>query len=177
MDWTLIFRNPSPSAAPTSIPATLLENPPVSGRILYEMACQVYRSQEDSLRMLQKRASDLLNVSLLVLTGGVVTFLNLSRTFWLGTSASLFCLICACVVLLWALRPIPFSEHFSPRCVMELPPMVQSDDRFFLWLALSYDPLIQSVHRALQTIALRVFLASVLLILGLALFAVTLILR
>lgn len=177
MDWTIIFRNPPPLSAQRQIPTSVLENPPLSGRLLYDMACQLYRSQEESLRAVQQRASHLLNVSILVLTGGIVTFVNLSHTFWLGAFASLLFLILGCVVLVWALRPIAYAEQFSPWCITQLPEMIKSDDQFLVYLALSYDALIQSVHRALEVTVARVLVASVLLIAGLTLFAVTLVLR
>jgi len=177
MNWKLIFCNPSPLPAQKQIPVSLLENPTVSGRVLYEIARQLYQSQEESLRSLQTRASHLLNVSILGLTGGIFTFLNLSSTCWWAATFSLFFLILACVILLLALRPIPYAEHFSPWCVTEIPDLVNSEDRFLLWLALSYDVLIQSANQALKTIAARVFLATFLLIVGLVLFVVTMIVR
>ncbi|MBC7078392.1 MAG: hypothetical protein H5T92_08825, partial [Synergistales bacterium] len=68
----MLFYNPPSIPCRIDIPVSLLEDYRVSGQVLYDMARQLYRSQEESLRLIQARASSLFQISILVLTGGIL---------------------------------------------------------------------------------------------------------
>lgn len=172
----LIFIDPAPGRQPAQIAVTQLDAA-VPPDLLYQTAKEAFLTYEESLRNLQSRAISLTNTAMLILAGAVLAvWQSTSRASLLGFVGLLSLLASACFYL-WALKPTKYLWGFCPWEIAEPPQEVKTKSQFLVWVALGYRPVIESIQEVCRAVALRIMAGTVLLIVGLGLFAFFLWLR